>query len=1181
MASKGQTEKRNTVDIRGVSSDDIKSSAKARLKYRAVENSLEEIENVAGVSIRLMTADEIRGIRRKYTKVRRRVKGTKKEEGITEVYIREQLDTSNQRPSIVSPDPASMTQGTINDIRMGSISTENPCGTCNLFSECVGHPGYIELGRNILNPMVAKLGVRIASCICPYCHHLVFNIKQADDVNAKGSKKSIERRKAVIQGIMKETGIANSFNEDRINDISKLLANVIKCPRAGWSGVQECTSQNLRKYTITSVKESDHVAYKKRGAKGQEAITEYCLPDEFKTMFEGIPDYDLEILGIPDNMHKNIVTDVIVVIPPIYRQPVSTPTGPEEDTITIAYIQIINAIYTNGVLKLPINKNDKTVYNLVYQLMMSNKQMGNNPDAKKKSVFARLGSKGGLFRKNIMGKRSDGAGRNVITCSSDEQFGQFGTPVKFMNELYITETLTAHNIAYYTRMIAEGKILRYQPKYSQPGMRNYANCNRDTQPKIGDIVFRPQDLDDYAIHNRQPSLHRQSMMAHRPNPSYTDSQFRLHRSDTTQYNADFDGDEMNLNTAQGKLTQAEAQYLMAVHRAGETPNGTNYIGLIGSITTAACHSCQYTFNKRHDKIYRLCLDKTMYCYFDQNNPMSRKEQLDNWVKAKYAMARELGMEETNGRLLFSMLLPMDFQYQHDTLTIINGIIVTGSISMDTVGPGKINSIPQKLIYVYNEEVNRQFITDATFMYSFYNSDIFGFSIGIGDCLVSPDTQKKIEEEIHNVYLRTEPYFADSVYNRDEYETEVTAITQDFGNFSDSIALQSIEENYGNREKTNTINALKLMIKEAKSKGSITNVKAMFINIGQQYIGSKRVIFFADGQRRFIPYFDADDFSLDAGGFIKSNYTFGVSADEMFPGDICARDSSTDTTNRLPLIGEFQRQATRTFEGVVVTENGAIMNSLGRIVDPCYADGYLAEKLIKDRSGVFCMDVAGYMNKLRIESGIYPTKLGNDYEQVTPQTSDSLDLAVNFQPMNKLETNPYLTRFEMTRIAAELAIKLDESASQRQRIRHQGDRLVTLSRYFPDLNESDYLQISDTLDTILSKVQSISLLSAEETKDYVREVLGDGYAQQTKDTIAENLVDIVSYKSNVRIPKSEVFDNKPNNMSIAPIMLDMYKYEELQDQLNFEVKVKRVMPNGKYYEYDMNELLKPQAFVNEF
>jgi DNA-directed RNA polymerase beta' subunit len=69
--------------------------------------------------------------------------------------------------------------GTVYDERMGYVPDSNkPCVTCNETKNCPGHVGYIELSTPILHPMLFKTISIFLSCFCKKCYRLLLTEEQ-------------------------------------------------------------------------------------------------------------------------------------------------------------------------------------------------------------------------------------------------------------------------------------------------------------------------------------------------------------------------------------------------------------------------------------------------------------------------------------------------------------------------------------------------------------------------------------------------------------------------------------------------------------------------------------------------------------------------------------------------------------------------------------------------------------------------------------------------------------------------------------------------------------------------------------------------------------------------------------------------------------------------------------------
>eukprot|EP00352_Strombidinopsis_acuminata_P001830 CAMPEP_0176383234 /NCGR_PEP_ID=MMETSP0126-20121128/33334_1 /TAXON_ID=141414 ORGANISM="Strombidinopsis acuminatum, Strain SPMC142" /NCGR_SAMPLE_ID=MMETSP0126 /ASSEMBLY_ACC=CAM_ASM_000229 /LENGTH=211 /DNA_ID=CAMNT_0017748167 /DNA_START=32 /DNA_END=667 /DNA_ORIENTATION=- len=204
---------------------------------------------------------------------------------------------------------------------------------------------------------------------------------------------------------------------------------------------------------------------------------------------------------------------------------------------------------------------------------MDNRMPGNQVQKHKsgkplKSIRERLKGKEGRLRGNLMGKRVDFSARTVITPDPNLKLDELGVPHKVATGLTVPEYVTPQNMHVLRQLVENGPthwpgakyIIRSDDKQID---LSYLRMRSDVHLEPGYIVERHLQDGDYVLFNRQPSLHKMSIMGHRVKvlPQNT---FRLNLSVTTPYNADFDGDEMNMHVPQSYETMAEIKEIMAV-----------------------------------------------------------------------------------------------------------------------------------------------------------------------------------------------------------------------------------------------------------------------------------------------------------------------------------------------------------------------------------------------------------------------------------------------------------------------------------------------------------------------------------------------------------------------------------------------------------------------------------------
>ncbi len=207
-----------------------------------------------------------------------------------------------------------------------------------------------------------------------------------------------------------------------------------------------------------------------------------------------------------------------------------------------------------------------------------------------KALKARLKGKEGRIRGNLMGKRVDFSARTVITPDPNLRIDQVGVPRSIAQNLTFPEIVTPFNIDKMQELVRRGNSQYPGAKY----------IIRDTGERI-DLRFHPKPSDlhlqcgykverhirdgDLVVFNRQPSLHKMSMMGHRVKVLPW-STFRMNLSDTSPYNADFDGDEMNLHVPQSMETRAEIMNIHLTPRQIITPQANKPCMGIVQVTNA-------------------------------------------------------------------------------------------------------------------------------------------------------------------------------------------------------------------------------------------------------------------------------------------------------------------------------------------------------------------------------------------------------------------------------------------------------------------------------------------------------------------------------------------------------------------------------------------------------------------
>jgi DNA-directed RNA polymerase II subunit RPB1 len=669
-------------------------------------------------------------------------------------------------------------------------------------------------------------------------------------------------------------------------------------------------------------------------------------------LFRRITDEDVDFLGLnrfwcrPDWM----ICSILPIPPPQVRPSVIQDNNQRsEDDLTHKLFEIIQ---TNQQLQEKINNNaakhliDEYTNVLQYHVatLVDNQIPGVAPSAQRsgrplKSVQQRLGSKEGRIRYNIQGKRVEFSARSVITPDPNLSIAELGVPMKIAMNLTIPEKVTPYNRQQMYKLIQNGadKFPGAKTIVRPDGrMTSLKHVNtKEIVLHVGDVINRHLNDGDIILFNRQPTLHRMSMMGHRVKvlPYNT---FRLNVSVTAPYNADFDGDEMNAHIAQSYEASTELSEIAAVPHQIVTPRHAK--PLIGVVQDSLVGSYRMThphidFNRR-----------------EFMNMMMWNKRFDGVVPKGSRGGDGKAPRWTGHQVLSELLPPINMEignglYKEDKrnenyVKIHEGEIKQGIFDKDIFSkPSK--GIVHTIFRDYGSKDTVQFIDamqNTVEQFLVYN----GFSVGISDLIADEGTRKQMEEviknrkaAIENILLQIHLDLFDNntgKSNQQEFEdkvfTELNKATEEAG----KKGLGSLSEE----------NRLVAMVR-AGSKGSTINIAQMMACVGQQAPEGRRIPYgFTD---RTLPHFKKYDDGAEARGFVESSFIQGLTPQEFFFHAMSGREGLIDTAVKTADTGYIQRQLVKAMEDLTVQYDGSVRDSRMNIVQLHYGeDGVNATKI---------------------------------------------------------------------------------------------------------------------------------------------------------------------------------------------------------------------------------------------
>jgi len=803
------------------------------------------------------------------------------------------------------------------DPRMGVLEEGLICPTDGLtYKETPGYFGHIELARPVFFIQHLKEIEKICKCICYKCSKLLMN---------KEKHKFILNRPA----------------EERLKYVYQYCSSIKRCGNDNLDGCgyKQPSKIGIEQFsTLIATWENVDV----EGSK--ETITSRLTPEIVQKMFRRISNDDVYFMGYHPKWSRPdwMICSVLPVPPPVMRPSVKHDAQQRsEDDLTTIYANIIK-INTDLKKKIDegadINVIQGMTLVLEYYVAMiaNNKVKGSFPMAQRSGrplqcIYGRINSKNGRIRGNLMGKRVNFSARSVITGDPNLSINQLGVPLKIAMNLTKPVVVNSRNIKGLTVLVKNGpdvypgaKTLERKGELNPISLRNLDTSH--TVLREGDIVHRHLMDGDVVLFNRQPSLHRMSMMGHIVKIMFVGDTFRMNVGDTKPYNADFDGDEMNMHVPQNIVAEIELAELAAIPTQIVSPsNNSPIIGIFqDSLLGAFC----FTRTKR---LYSPQIAMRLLMMFPHIDLSALKQSME-----------ENGGFVSNYDILSQIMPPLSLKYKiadenldepsSATLEIQNGKIVQGQMGKSVINGGTKGLI-HRIYNAFGYKITNQFIDNfQNIITEFMKTS--SYSVGVSDLIAGKSTYDSIRRiidekkqavmdllnEVHLGIFKNET----SHNNIQEFEVQVKQILDDARSKTEMEARNSL--NKKNRF---------LMIVTSGSKGSLLNITQMIACLGQQDVEGKRISYGFDS--RTLPHYTKYDDSASARGFIENSYISGLTSRELFFHAMAGRIGLIDTAVKTSQTGYIQRRFIKGLEDLKVEYDNTVRNSLGKIIQFRYGD----------------------------------------------------------------------------------------------------------------------------------------------------------------------------------------------------------------------------------------------------
>lgn len=797
-----------------------------------------------------------------------------------------------------------------------------------------------------------------------------------------------------------------------VSNIFKSINTSKKCLYCSAKILKVTTSENRIMHTIIS---------NDKETKGIKIL----MPDEIKRYCTSIAQNDEAILKecIPVLKHSKTVPatdiffmEIVPVLPPSLR-PCNVLKGElVEHPQNNIYKSIMTMAYNaRAVLQVLASPNQKTVNNLeqgprqayesVYGASAAEK-LHNVWQALQKHVnyilncegqgLSSLGlkqvleRKAGVIRMHMMGKRVNFAARSVITPDPNVDIDEIGVPDAFATKLTYPVPVTEWNVEELRKMvingpnkhpgaekleIENGRMILIPPDSIQKRKSLAKRLLTPDEYKKSSlkIVHRHLVNGDVLILNRQPTLHKPSMMAHRARILKGEKTLRLHYANCKSYNADFDGDEMNAHFPQKEIARSEAYHVMSVRKQYLVPkDGTPLSGLIQDHVIAGVKmSLRGTFFTKSDYQQLVFQALTNHSGEIKLLPPTILKPMVLW-SGKQVLSTIIINSIPKGKSYLSLTSYAKISAKAwqktpprpwkaggsnlvgNNMTEAEVVIQKGELLSGVLDKTHYGATPYGLVHcmyeLYGGDSSSSLLSSFSKMFSFYLQWI-GFTLGVKDILVVEEANKKRDDVISLV--RNTGKIAAAKATELPVDVNETTLKDTIEEMmqKDPKFRANLDRQYKNvlDTHTNSINTaclsegllekfpynnLQLMV-QSGAKGSTVNTMQISCLLGQIELEGKRPPLMISG--RSLPSFPPYDVSPRAGGFIDGRFMTGIQPQEFFFHCMAGREGLIDTAVKTSRSGYLQRCLIKHLEGLSVGYDHTVRDSDSSVVQFAYGE----------------------------------------------------------------------------------------------------------------------------------------------------------------------------------------------------------------------------------------------------
>lgn len=597
-------------------------------------------------------------------------------------------------------------------------------------------------------------------------------------------------------------------------------------------------------------------------------------------------------------------------------------------------------------------------------------------------IKQRLEKKEGMFRMNIMGKRVNFAARSVISPDPNIETNEIGVPPVFAKVLTYPEPVTSYSFDNLKQAVLNGP--KKWPganavEYENGQVISLDRKNDDERQGIANLLLAPSSTSvtgarakkvhrhlangDMVIMNRQPTLHKPSMMCHRAKILKGEKTIRMHYANCHTYNADFDGDEMNMHFPQNELARAEAMEIADTdHQYLSATAGKPLRGLIqdhiSMATWLTCVDMFFTRPEYNELLYSCLRPESNHTEFDKIlmvDPAIHKP-ITRWTGKQVVTTILLNIcPESHASLTMEAGCQTDWKLwgseEDKIVRIVDGEMLTGVLDKKLIGPSA-HGLTHSIYEVYGHAIAGRF-TGILGRLLTRMLNMRAFSCGIEDLLLTDKGNAIRREKLAGaetvgidvaakyVSLTTSkptsnsPELLKRLENVSREEDKQNNLDLLMNAASGALTTQIWESCLpAGLFKPYPKNQMQLMTTSG-AKGSAVNASQISANLGQQVLEGRRVPVMVSGKT--LPSFKPFETSIRAGGYITDRFLTGVRPQEYYFQLMAGREGLIDTAVKTSRSGYLQRCLIKGMEGLRADYDSSVRDADGTMIQTMYGE----------------------------------------------------------------------------------------------------------------------------------------------------------------------------------------------------------------------------------------------------